>query len=121
MIKSQVLDAINSKVAELAQQIAEAERAEKSVGKLKRQSRALVVISDLIEEFVDTETFTFTSEADLMQMIDCKKGKRLDFGIKSGDKLMDLLQKYSDVKDIYNKIQKECERKGLKIVLDHIE
>lgn len=118
MVKSQVLDAINSKVAELAQQIAEAE---KSTGKLKRQSRALVVISDLIEEFVDTEEFTFTSELDLQQMIDCKKGKRLDLGIKSGDKLMDLLQKYSDVKDIYNKIQKECERKGLKIVLDHIE
>ena len=121
MVKAVVLDAISVKVAELAQQIEEAEKANKSVGRLKRSSRALVVISDLIEEFVDTEEFTFTSESDLQQMIDCKKGKRLDLGIKAGDKVMDLLQKYADVKDIYGKIQKECEKKGLKIVLDHIE
>lgn len=121
MVKATVLDAINVKVAELAQQIEEAQKADKSVGRLKRQSRALIVISDLIEEFVEDDEFTFTSEQDLMQMIDCKKGKRLDLGIKTGDKLMDLLQKYSDVKDIYHKIQRECETKGLKIVLDHIE
>ena len=121
MVKSVILDAINMKVAELAQQVEEAQKASKSVGRLKRSSRALVVISDLIEEFVDAEEFTFTSEADLQQMIDCKKGKRLDLGIKAGDKIMDLLQKYDGVKDIYNKIKKECDAKGLKIVLDHIE
>lgn len=121
MNKAQVLEAISVKVAELAQQIDEAQKADKSVGRLKRSSRALVVISDLIEEFVDEDEFTFKSEADLIQMIDCKQGKRLDLGIKPGDKLMDLLAKYGDIKDIYSKIQKECERKGLKIVLDHIE
>ena len=38
MVKAVVLDAISVKVAELAQQIEDAEKANKSVGRLKRSS-----------------------------------------------------------------------------------
>ena len=36
-------------------------------------------------------------------------------GCRKGDKLMDLLQKYQDVKDCYGKLARFCEKNGLKI------
>ena len=41
--------------------------------------------------------------------------------VHAGDKTLDLLQKYKDVKDPWGKIKKACESAGLKIVYDHIE
>ena len=36
--------------------------------------------------------------------------------VNEGDDVMTLLDKYKDVKDVYHKIQKACEAKGLKMV-----
>lgn len=36
--------------------------------------------------------------------------------VNEGDDVMLLLDKYKDVKDVYHKIQKACEAKGLKMV-----
>ena len=36
--------------------------------------------------------------------------------VEEGDDVMVLLDKYKDVKDVYHKIQKACEAKGLKMV-----
>lgn len=36
--------------------------------------------------------------------------------VNEGDDVMVLLDKYKDVKDVYHKIQKACEAKGLKMV-----
>lgn len=36
--------------------------------------------------------------------------------VNEGDDVMALLDKYKDVKDVYHKIQKACEAKGLKMV-----
>ena len=40
--------------------------------------------------------------------------------VHEGDKVMDVLQKYNTVKDIYKEIQSACAKAGLKINLDTI-
>lgn len=121
MVKAIVLDAISQKVAELDAQVVADKAAGKSVGRNKRSARALRVIASLIDDFVTTDEFTFSGEDALQQMIDCKKGKRTVLQINRGDKLIDLLNKYGTVPNIYAKIQAYCEEHDMKIVLDHIE
>lgn len=118
--KVSVLDAIEVKIAGLAAQIAEDEAANKSVGRLKRQSRALKVISALIDDFIDDEDFEFSAEADLMQMVDCKKGKVLRLtDLHEGMKIFEIMQKHENLK--YAKLKQKIEEAGFKVVLDHIE
>lgn len=122
MDKITLVEAINTKAAALKQQAAEADAAGKSSGKIKRSARALEVIHSLIDTYVLEDDVDFEMLPELQQMIDCKKGRsgvRLE--VHEGDTLIELLNKYSSVKDVYNKIKTACEQQGLKIVLDHIE
>ena len=41
--------------------------------------------------------------------------------VHEGDKLIDLLTKYPDMKNVWCKLQDRCNELGLKIVGDHIE
>ena len=124
MIKTnEALKALEAKIASLEADILAAEKEDKSSGKLKRQARALKVIKQLINDYIDEDDFELGNnmEDELLQMINCKKGKRVLLEVHAGDKLGDLLEKYSTVKDIYRKLQDRCNELGLKIVLDHIE
>lgn len=122
MDKITLVDSIESKVAALKQQAAEADAAGKSSGKIKRNARALEVIQSLIETYVLEDDVDFEMLPELQQMIDCKKGRSgVRMEIHEGDTLMELLEKYGSVKDVYNKIKTACDAQGLKIVLDHIE
>ena len=119
--KAELLDEIVQKVSELDAQVSSNKSEEKSVGRLKRKARALRVIGSLISTFIEDEEFTFDMEDEMLQMLECKKGKKITFDIKPGDKLMDVLDKYQDVKDVYNKVKKYAESHGMKLVLDHFE
>lgn len=124
MIKTnEALKALEAKIAVLEADILAAEKEDKSSGKLKRQARALKVIKQLINDYIDEDDFELGNnmEDELLQMINCKKGKRVLLEVHEGDKLGDLLEKYSTVQDIYRKLQDRCKELGLKIVLDHIE
>ena len=119
--KNELLDEIVQKVSELDAQVSANKSEEKSVGRLKRKARALRVIGSLISTFIEDDEFTFDMEDEMLQMLECKKGKKITFDIKPGDKLMDILEKYQDVKDVYNKVKKYAESHGMKLVLDHFE
>lgn len=122
MDKTQLLVAMATKSEELRAQAREADAAGKSSGKIKRNARALEVIQSLIDTYVLEDDVDFPLLPELQQMIDCKKGRsgvRLE--VHEGDTLMELLNKYNEVKDVYHKIQTACAQQGLKIVLDHIE
>lgn len=123
MDKTQLLVAIATKSEDLRAQAREADAAGKSSGKIKRNARALEVIESLIETYCeDTEDIDFPLLSELQQMIDCKKGRSgVKLEVHEGDTLMELLNKYSSVKDVYSKIKTACDQQGLKIVLDHIE
>ena len=119
--KNELLDEIVQKVSELDAQVSANKTEEKSVGRLKRKARALRVIGSLISTFIEDDEFTFDMENEMLQMLECKKGKKITFDIKPGDKLMEVLEKYQDVKDVYNKVKKYAESHGMKLVLDHFE
>lgn len=117
MNKFETLKAIEGKVMALDAQVAEVKSADKdkSVGRLKRQSRALKVISELITKWCPDE-FKLDLEDDLLAMIEARKGKTL-IEVHEGDSYIELITvKYSDVRDIVTKINKQMEHKGL--VLD---
>lgn len=117
MNKLETLKAIEGKVMALDAQVAAAKEADKdkSVGRLKRQSRALKVISELITKWCPDE-FKLDLEDDLLAMIEARKGKTL-IKVHEGDSYLELCSvKYPDVIDIVTKINKQMEHKGL--VLD---
>ena len=80
--------------------------------KLGRERRVLHLIGSLLTEDVklsdeDNDTLllitTLASERVVRQAIE----------VNEGDVIMDLLQKYSDRKNVYEKIRKACDEKGL--------
>ncbi len=117
MNKLETLKAIEGKVMALDAQVAEVKSTskDKSVGRLKRQSRALRVISELITKWCPDE-FKLDLEDDLLAMIEAKKGKTV-IEVHEGDSYIELITvKYPDVRDIVAKINTQMEHKGL--VLD---
>lgn len=117
MNKFEMLKAIEGKVMALDAQVAATKEADKdkSVGRLKRQSRALKVIRELITKWCPDE-FQLDLEDDLLAMIEARKGKTL-IEVHEGDSYIELITvKYPDVRDIVAKINKQMEHKGL--VLD---
>lgn len=120
MNKFETLERVSDTVEALKQEVAVNKDAGKSIGRLQRKAKLLGIIADLIEQYCPEE-FTLKTASDLEQALYPKKGKKISLEVNAGDKLIDLLQKYEDVKDAYTKIKKTCEEKGLKIVLDHIE
>ena len=116
MNKSTTWVAISQKIAELDAQIAGNNKEDKSVGRLKRQARALRVISALMEYAPEDFSLGASLDKDLDDMITPKKGKKIVFDIKEGDSVIELLDKYKDVKDGYHRILAQAEQMGLKMV-----
>ena len=117
MNKFEMLRAIEGKVMALDAQAVATKEADKdkSVGRLKRQSRALKVIRELITKWCPDE-FQLDLEDDLLAMIEAHKGKTL-IEVHEGDSYIELITvKYPDVRDSVAKINKQMEHKGL--VLD---
>jgi len=123
MIKSKdILDALSAKEGELMAQYEASKAADKAANKYNRQARALRVISALIE-YIDEDEFEIPCEDELMQMIDCKKGKAIRLELAPGMMLADVLAKCAiEHPNLnYKKIKAKIEAQGYKVVLDHIE
>lgn len=73
------------------------------------KARLLQIISHLAEgkdlDEVENEWITTITEG----------VKRIVIEVHESDNVLDLLEKYADVKDAYNRIKKACENKGLHI------
>lgn len=114
MNRIETLERVMDTVETLKAEVVEAKAAGKSIGRMQRKAKLLGIIADLIETYCPDE-FTLKTEADLDQALNPKKGKRVVIEVKEGDNALELLQKYGDVKDAWNKIKKACEDKGLTI------
>lgn len=121
MTKVTVIEDIINTIEGLTAEIEQAKEAKKTFGRIRRKVQLLGIIQELIEVYCPEE-FTLKKQADLMQALNPKKGRRsITIEVNEGDKVMDILTKYADVKDIYKKVQEACAQQGLKIVLDTIE
>ena len=117
MVKANVLVAISQRVAELDAQVTKSKAEEKSVGRSKRQARALKVIADLIQLYAPDEfMLTGLLNGELEAMINPSNGQKFVFEMKEGDSILDLLDKYEHVKDAYKRMMTQADAMGLKLV-----
>lgn len=82
--------------------------------KLGRDRRVLCLIRTLLETC--DESKLSDADKDTLTLLTTLENERTVYKVEvhEGDSIMDLLQKYQDVKDIMSKITKACEREGLK-------
>lgn len=82
--------------------------------KLGRERRVLHLINALLTQIEDVKL----SEDDmdtfvLITTLASERTERTSIEVKEGDSILELLQKYSDKKDIQKKLQNACEKVGL--------
>lgn len=82
--------------------------------KLGRDRRVLCLIRTLLETC--DESKLSDADKDTLTLLTTLENERTVYKVEvhEGDSIMDLLQKYQDVKDIMSKITKACEQKNLK-------
>lgn len=114
--KTALLVEIAQKISELDAQIKAAKDEEKSIGRIRRKVRSLKVVCSLISTFVEDDEFTFDMEDEMLQMLECKKGKRIVFDIKEGDDIIQKMDEYNNVKDVYKRMMAQADAMGLKLV-----
>lgn len=116
-------EAIVTKIDELKQDI-RALRASETLAKgtvstqshLKTRDIHILTIMQQLLNQIKSEDIKFTGGADeWFDSLTCPKEMKGGIRVKEGDAINDLLQKYSDTKDVFAKIQKACEKQGLGI------
>lgn len=113
MFKMDLINACLEKEQALESAIKSNAEADKSVGRMKRQQRAIRVIRWLVEQNCAEEVaMTDELEVDLMAILEPSKG-RSSVVVHEGDTLLELWQKYSEVPDMMAKINKACDKAGL--------
>ena len=83
--------------------------------KIQKEYKLFSIIEDLIsynhnsmdEIYMEEHVYKFLESV-------CGK-KEPSISIKEGDNVLELLDKYKEVKDVYNKIKKVCEVEGLMV------
>ena len=113
MLKSNLINACLEKEKALEQQIAANSEADKSVGRLKRQCRAIRVIRQIVEANCGDEVkMTNETEDELTAIIEPSRSHS-SVVVHEGDTLLELWQKYSEVPDMMAKINRACDKAGL--------
>lgn len=105
------LDAI-VKVAEGIKDRKSTER--KAAARAQRKLRQISAIEELLKNLVkDAKLSEDTQDYISTLTEEYTPGTSID--VQEGDNLIELLEEYKDVKDLYKKILKQCEKKGLQI------
>ena len=113
MKKSTLTEACINKEQALEQKINANTDAEKSVGRLKRQQRAIRIVRQLVEQNIEGDDVAMTSdlEDDIMSMLEASRG-RSSVVVHEGDTLLELWQRYNNVPDMMKKINSQLEKNG---------
>ena len=83
---------------------------------LGRDRRVLHLIRTLVEANPDVKLDTADSDTFvLITTLATERTVSASVEVKEGDSILDLLQKYADKKDISTKLNKACEKAGLKL------
>ena len=113
MKKTDLVAACTQKEQALEKQIAANSKEEKSIGRLKRQQRAIRVIRQLVEQNCSEEVkMSNEVEDELMAIIEPSRSHQ-SVVVHEGDTLLELWKKYSEVPDMMAKINKACDKAGL--------
>lgn len=117
MNKTEMTVRLTDTIQTLLAEVASNKEAGKSIGRIQRKAKLLGVIRELIDEYCPEEfTLQVQTAANLEQALNPKKGKKVVFEVKEGDNVIELLDKYNDVKDVYHKLQDAWTAAGLKMV-----
>ena len=77
----------------------------------------MVIISTILEQ-TKSDEITFSSEAqkwfDSMVTLTSERKAKFTVEVHEGDNVMELMEKYKDVKDVYHKMMRAAEEAGLK-------
>lgn len=113
----------NDKIAELTKKIATTKTSDvltkntrgTQLYKLGRERRTVALIKELL---TDNTTLSDASISTLNLLITPTEQRIMSTKVtcKEGDNLIDILEKYKDVKDVYGKLMRFCEQNGLKLV-----
>lgn len=115
MNKAEISVRLADTIQTLLDEVASNKEAGKSIGRIQRKAKLLGVVKELIEVYAPEE-FSLTTAADLEQALNPKKGKKQVLEVKAGDNVIELLDKYNNVKDVYHKLQDAWTAAGLKMV-----
>lgn len=86
----------------------------KAAARASRKLRQISAIEELLKNLADGSKLSEdTTEYISTLTEEYTPGTSID--VQEGDNLIELLEKYKDVKDLYKTILKQCEKKGLQI------
>lgn len=130
MKKDELLSLVDAKASEMAAALEDLLNDEtlspntKRTQKFQRQTALhnLLVLKAIAKQAGDEITLTGDIEkwfSSMVTLTSTRKAPKIT--VNKGDKLMDLLQKYKDLKDVYAKIMKAASEAGLSLNLDHFE
>lgn len=130
MNKTTILSLINDKANEMTSNLKalldnpELSENTKRTQKFQRQTTIhnLLVLRAVVEQAGDEINFPGDTEKwfnSMVTLTETRKATKVVVG--KGDKLVDLLHKYKDVKDVYAKIMKAATEAGLSLNIDHFE
>lgn len=111
----EMIDGLTRKMAELAQ-LVEKKSGNKNPDYYKtlKEYRMLRVIVGLIDNNIGIDQDTLAWLENYSK--GSATGNKIVIAVHEGDNVLELLDKYNDVKDIYNRIKKAVDEAGLKIV-----
>ena len=69
-----------------------------------------------MEDIVESEVHITEEVQNYFSLLTMDGPNKIVIEVHEGDNALELLDKYKDVKDIWNKLKKACDNAGLKIV-----
>lgn len=113
----------DDKIAELTKKIATTKTSDvltkntrgTQLYKLGRERRTVALIKELLS-IADNNTTLSDASISTLNLLVGEHPTAVSFSVSQGDKLIDILEKYKDVKDVYGKLMKFCDKEGLKLV-----
>lgn len=121
MTKGKMIQAISNKVVELSSEI-EAIKANESLAKMTRNTqssarRREIKVLNFISRLIPEEGIDLTDDdLDVFEMLTALRGTRqggIQVIVRKGDNVLQLLQKYKDVKDVWTKVMNAGAKAGL--------
>lgn len=115
---------IDEKINELKSIIAETKTSEviskntrsTKLYSLGRERRVLHLIKSLIEANPDVKLSSDDSDTFvLLTTLASERAIKVSVEVREGDKILELMQKYSDTKNLMTKLQTACEKQSLKL------
>ena len=84
--------------------------------KTQKEFRMWKIVQGLLEDMGEGEVHLTEEVQGYFSLLTMGDSNRVVIEVHEGDNALELLDKYKDVKDVWNKIKKVCDAAGLKIV-----